>query len=106
MYLTGSWQARPIAEFARDLVADDRWIPLEELFDTTAFRSRDSLVTYGQAGQVVDWIVREHGRTTFLELYATLRARATFEHNARELRRILDLDLPELETRILTDLRP
>jgi hypothetical protein len=100
VHLSGEWQGRPVLEAARAILESGKWIPLDDLLDTLAFRQKDDLVTYGIAGAFSQWIAEAHGKEKLRALFGRLRAAAPVEENRRLFVEILGVDLREADARL------
>jgi len=104
VHLSGSWQGRPVPQAAREILEGGKWIPLDDLLDTAAFRRRDDLVTYGIAGAFSRWIAEAHGKEKLRALFGRLNAASPPEENRRLFREILGLTPAEADARLRASL--
>ncbi len=100
VHLSGAWQGRPVSEAARAILEAGKWIPLDDLLDTQAFRQRDDLATYGIAGAFSAWIAEVHGKEKLKALFARLKAAAPVEENRGAFREVLGLSPDEADARL------
>ncbi len=100
VHLSGSWQGRPVAGAARKILEDGGWIPIDDLLDTRAFRTKDEVAAYGIAGAFSLWVAEAHGKEVLRTLYGRLRAAAPVEENRRMFRRIMGLSTADADERL------
>ncbi len=100
VHLSGAWQGRPVPQAARAILAAGKWISLEDLLDTHAFRRKDDLVTYGIAGAFSLWVLEAHGKEKLKALFARLKVGAPVGENRRTFREILGLTPAEADARL------
>lgn len=105
VHLSGDWQGRPVLEAARAILESGKWIPLDDLLDTRAFRQKDDLVAYAIAGAFSQWVSEERGKEKLRALYGSLRASAPAGENRRLFAETLGLDLGEADARLRSRLR-
>jgi len=89
VYLSGAWQGKPVATYAKGLV-DGGWIALADLLDSNAFRAKPDLATYAIAGALVEWMVAQpDGKARLRALYGKVGYSASAADSRRAMEAIL-----------------
>jgi hypothetical protein len=97
VYLSGSWQHKPVKDYARDVARGGRWIAPSSMLASLAFRRHPDLDSYPIAGAFVEWIERTYGKDTLKSAYAELMNRASVEDNTRALEKRLRSTLSKID---------
>lgn len=99
VHLSGAWQGRPVADYARDLVAQGRWVPLDELYATSDFRAHPDLVTYAEAGAFAEWLARK-GPAPFRLLYERTKAGGASAEDRAAFQAVVGMDLATVDREV------
>jgi hypothetical protein len=59
--LVAKWNGTSLHDHARSFRRSFRLIPLAQIVDSDAFRSRDAEITYPQSGSFMRWLIDTHG---------------------------------------------
>ncbi len=97
VYLSGAWQGKPVHSFARSLKADGRLLPIAELVDLRRFRALPELVTYGESGSFVGFLVERWGMKKFKALYVLPAAEDPVKALPRRFEAVYGTRLDEAE---------
>ena len=87
VFMSGSWQKRPIAQYNLEILNSKKYIPLEKIIDSKEFY-KNELISYSEAAGFTGFITIKWGVEKFKELYkssAQLSNQKTVSHAFKNL---------------------
>jgi hypothetical protein len=100
VHLSGAWQGRPVAEYARGVLEKGSSLALADLLDAADFRAKPDLATYAIAGAFVEWILETHGKSALKTLYGKASASAPVADLRRAIEEVLGMKVEEADARV------
>lgn len=107
MFLTGRWQGDSLTAYGRNLIAQNRWVGIDELMDNANFDRLDKISPdpYGEAGLFAAWVHVAFGREKLVALYRDQGLETENEGQIRVMEASLGGSLAELDARVRTFVR-
>ncbi len=79
VWASGTWQGANVRAYAKKLVAEKTWIPLDRIVESGAFRKAPDLQTYAIGGALVEWVIETRGRDVLRRAFPLVKDAASFE---------------------------
>jgi len=87
--LSGSWQGKPVREYARELAQKGGWHAPSSLIGSQRFRSVPDLESYAVGAAFVAWVEATHGKAKLKNLYVKLENKASDADNQKRFEEVL-----------------
>lgn len=87
--LSGSWQGKPVRDYARELAQKGGWHAPSSLIGSQRFRSVPDLESYAVGAAFVAWVEATHGRAKVKDLYGKLGNKASDADNLKRFEELL-----------------
>ncbi|KYK31747.1 MAG: hypothetical protein AYK19_16400 [Theionarchaea archaeon DG-70-1] len=70
VFMMGTWWGRPLHEWGREFLEEEKLIPVKPLLISVSFQKYDTRITYPQSGSFTKYVIDVYGIEKFKEVYS------------------------------------